>query len=149
MTYRPPVDAPVVDPFRPPTGFAGPGNRGLEYATRPGSAVRAAAPGVVVFAGAVGAGLHVTVLHLDGVRTGYSFLRSVAVRVGQQVAAGGIIGTTGASFHFGARIGRAYVDPAVLLRTPRRARLLPVGLFDMAPADPAGLAGTRRAGAGR
>ena len=149
MAYRPPVDAPVVDPFRPPAGFAGPGNRGLEYATRPGSAVRASAPGVVVFAGAVGAGRHVTVLHRDGVRTGYSFLRSVAVRAGQQVAAGGIIGTSGASFHFGARIGQAYVDPAVLFGTPRRARLLPVELFDVATAEPAGLARTRRTGAGR
>ncbi len=130
MVYRPPVDAPVVDSFRPPAGFAGPGNRGLEYATRPGSAVRAAAPGVVTFAGPVGGGRHVTVLHPDGVRTSYSFLRSVAVRAGQHVSAGRIVGTAGTSFHFGARIGQAYVDPAVLLGQLRRARLVSVDLFE-------------------
>ena len=39
--YVPPVDAPVVDPFRPPAGPYGAGNRGLEYGTRPGTEVRA------------------------------------------------------------------------------------------------------------
>src|SRR3989442_1538808 len=35
--YRPPVDAPVADPFRPPGQQWGSGNRGLEYAARPGT----------------------------------------------------------------------------------------------------------------
>ena len=50
-TYRLPVDAPVVDGFRPPTTPYGPGNRGLEYATVAGTEVRAAAGGRVTFAG--------------------------------------------------------------------------------------------------
>ena len=33
--YAPPVDAPVTDPFRPPTSPYGPGNRGVEYASVP------------------------------------------------------------------------------------------------------------------
>ena len=31
--YTPPVDAPVVDPFRPPAGPYGSGNRGLDATT--------------------------------------------------------------------------------------------------------------------
>lgn len=125
VIYRAPVDAPVIDGFRPPPRVGAPGNRGLEYATRPGTAVRAAAPGVVTFAGQVGRARHVTVLHPDGVRTSYSFLRTVAVRAGQQVERGDVVGTAGSSLHFGARIGVAYVDPAVLLHPAGRARLVP------------------------
>ncbi len=157
VVYRPPVDAPVIDAFRPPAHIGAPGNRGLEYATRPGTAVRAAAPGVVVFAGTVGSGRHVTVAHPDGVRTSYSLLRTVAVRAGQRVATGQILGTAGASLHFGARIGEAYVDPAVLLGATRRARLVPVARLDALraggghgssqPDDRSGRA--RRAAAGR
>src|SRR3954468_14948134 len=78
-TYIPPVDGPIVDPFRPPSTPYGPGNRGVDFAPEPGSAVRAAADGRVVFAGQVGGSLHVVVLHPDGLRTSYSFLRSIAV----------------------------------------------------------------------
>ena len=124
--YQPPSDGVVVDPFRPPAHPGAPGNRGLEYATRPGSAVRAAAAGAVTFAGRVAAALHVTVAHADGVRTSYSFLAGVAVRAGQAVEAGHVLGTAGTSFHFGARIGEAYVDPAVLLGTAGPVRLVPV-----------------------
>lgn len=133
VTYRPPVEAPVSDGFRPPAHVGGPGNRGLEYATRPGSAVRAAAPGSVTFAGRVGAGLHITVAHPDGVRTSYSFLRTIAVRAHERVARGQVLGTSGASFHFGARLGDVYVDPAVLIGTARPARLVPVARFGATP----------------
>ena len=112
--YVPPVDAPVVDAFRPPSGPYGPGNRGLEYDTRPGDAVRASADGAVVFAGRVGGSLHVTLRHADGVRTSYSFLADVAVVVGQQVDQGRELGTAGELLHFGARRGDAYFDPASL-----------------------------------
>ncbi len=85
VVYQPPVDAPVVDPFRVPFGQFGPGNRGLTYDAAPGSPVRASAAGEVVFAGPVAGSLHVTVLHADGLRSSYSFLESVAVRRGQDV----------------------------------------------------------------
>ena len=133
VVYRAPVDAPVIDTFRPPAHIGGRGNRGLEYATRPGSAVRAAAPGRVTFAGRVAGGLHVTVSHPDGVRTSYSFLGSIAVRASQRVTSGQLLGTSGVSLHFGARIGEAYVDPAVLLGSARTARLVPVTRFGAAP----------------
>ncbi len=62
VSYRPPVDAPVVDPFRPPPEPWQAGNRGLEYATPAGTPVAAAADGEVTFAGPVAGGLHVVVL---------------------------------------------------------------------------------------
>ena len=115
VIYRPPVDAPVVDRFRPPPSPYGPGNRGIDYATVPGTEVRAAAPGEVLFAGPVGGRLHVVVLHADGVRTSYSFLASTAVVRGQWADGGQVLGTAGVTFHFGARVGDAYVDPLLLL----------------------------------
>lgn len=129
--YLPPVDAPVVDPFRPPAHAYGPGNRGLEYAPPPGTAVRASAGGTVVFAGPVAGALHVTVLHGDGVRTSYSFLAAVEVVVGQRVEQGDRVGTSGPRLHFGARRGDAYFDPATLFAgTALAVELLP---FEVPP----------------
>ena len=128
VAYRPPVDAQVVDPFRAPATRYGPGNRGVDYVTAPGTPVAAAAAGTVDFAGPVAGSLHVTVHHADGIRTTYAFLASVSVRRGQRVAAGDELGRTGASLHWSARAGSAYLDPLVLLaagRRPGRARLVP------------------------
>ena len=125
--YKPPVDAPVVDPFRAPPAPWAAGNRGIEYATRPGTRVGAAADGTVVFSGMVGGSLHVVVRHADGVRTSYSFLRSVLVHRGDEVVQGEPVGTTGDRFHFGARIGDVYIDPALLFGDagPPRVHLVP------------------------
>jgi hypothetical protein len=129
VTYRPPVDAPVVDPFRPADPNWTSGNRGLEYATTPGTAVAASAAGEVVFAGPVGDGLHVVVLHDDGLRTSYSFLQLVAVKRGQKVTQGQTVGTAQARFHFGARAGDAYLDPALLFGGgPPQVHLVPAEL---------------------
>jgi Peptidase family M23/Putative serine esterase (DUF676) len=114
VTYVPPVDAAIADPFRPPAGPFGPGNRGVEYDTEPGDAVRASADGTVVFAGPVAGTRHVTLLHADGVRTSYSFLDRVDVVLGQRVHMGDQVGTAGEMLHFGARAGDAYFDPAAL-----------------------------------
>lgn len=130
-TYVAPVDAPVVDPFRPPAGPYATGNRGLEYGTAPGTAVHAAAAGVVTFAGPVAGTRHVTVLHPDGMRTSYSFLATVEVVVGQRLRQGERLGTTAGRLHLGARAGDAYMDPAALLGTAEvRVRLVP---FDEPP----------------
>src|SRR3954451_21578241 len=125
--YQPPVAAPVADPFRPPSSTYGPGNRGIDYATAPGADVKAAADGEVVFAGQVGGTLHVVVLHGDGIRTSYSFLSSVRVQRGDKVRQGQVLGTTSAQpFHFGARVGDAYIDPALLFSTgPPQVHLVP------------------------
>lgn len=129
VAYRPPVDAPVTDPFRPPPHPYGPGNRGLEHATRPGAVVRAAAGGIVGFAGRVAGTLWVSVDHPDGVRTTYGPLGRATVRRGARVAAGEPVGLAGGRLLWTARIGGAYVDPAELLAAsgPVAVRLVPAG----------------------
>jgi len=126
--YLAPVDGAVVDPFRPPATRYGPGNRGLEYATTPRGPVRAAAAGVVTFAGPVAGTRVVVVAHPDGLRTSYTLLATIAVTVGQPVARGAVLGTTGPRLHFGVRRGDVYLDPALLLEQPSplvRVRLVP------------------------
>ena len=115
--YRPPVDAPLTDTFRPPATPYGAGNRGIDYATTEGQPVHAAGDGEVVFAGRIGRASHVTVLHEDGIRTSYSFLATTAVRRGQRLRQGDQVGVAGpAGLHFGARTSNnAYLDPLVLL----------------------------------
>ena len=140
-TYQPPVEAPVVDGFRPPSTPFGAGNRGLEYGTAPGTPVLAAADGEVVFAGRVAGSLHVTVRHDDGVRTTYSFLQRVDVVVGQRVRADQSVGVTEGHLHFGARRGDSYFDPASLFSSGSASvYLVP---FDEPPGD--GEAGERSA----
>jgi murein DD-endopeptidase MepM/ murein hydrolase activator NlpD len=118
--YAPPVAAPVADPFRPPPEPWQSGNRGIEYATAPGTPVHAIGPGAVVFAGAVAGSLHVTILHPDGLRSSYSFLAAIRVRVGQRVRGGALVGVAGERFHVGVRRGRTYLDPASLWGRPVR-----------------------------
>lgn len=139
--HVPPVDAPVRDPFRAPATRFGPGNRGIEYATTGGAPVRATGDGRVTFAGPVAGALHVTVLHADGVRTTYSFLRDVAVVAGQAVRQGDLVGRAGERLHLGARLGDEYFDPAALFEAgPPRVHLVP---FDEPPG--AGTKGERSA----
>lgn len=127
VDYRPPLDAPVADPFRAPANPYGPGNRGIDYAASEGQQVVAAAAGEVVFVGPIAGSIHVVVLHADGVRTSYSFLASASVRRGQKVDAGQIVGIAGGAVHFGARAGEVYLDPADLFAgTGPAVRLVPL-----------------------
>ncbi len=129
VVYAQPVEAPVVDRFRPPSNPYGPGNRGWEYATNPGTVVRAAADGMVTFAGRVGPSSAVTVAHADGLRTSYSYLLSVTVSEGSTVRRGDPVGLSGDHMHFGVRRGDVYLDPADLFAVPARVRvrLVPIG----------------------
>ena len=92
IVYRPPVDAPVHDPFRAPTT---PFGRviGASRRTAPDTSVGAAAPGMVVFAGNVAGAGWVTIRHPDGVRTTYGPLATVAVLTGQSLTSGDLVGT--------------------------------------------------------
>lgn len=112
--HSPPVDAPIVDPFRAPEHEFGPGNRGIEYATTPGQPVRASAAGVVSFAGQVGGNLFVTIDHGDGLRTTVGFVDEALVNVGTAVDAGALIGSAGPTTHFSARRNGEYFDPELL-----------------------------------
>jgi hypothetical protein len=127
VAYSAPVLAPVVAPFDPPATPYGPGNRGIELATSAGQEVRAAAAGTVTFAGWVAGELYVTVLHADRVRTTYGRLASSAVQTGSRVTAGAPVGTATTRFIWTARMGAAYLDPAVLLAASGRpmVRLVP------------------------
>ena len=128
--FRPPVDAPVADPYRPPQDPYGPGNRGIEYDTDPGQVVRAAAAGTVVFAGAVAGSLHVTLDHGGGVVSSYSHLQRIGVRSGAVVAPGQAVGITGERLHFSVRVDGDYVDPFGFIGVRRaRVRLVPLRVW--------------------
>ena len=136
LDWRPPVEGPVTRRFAPPAHPGAAGHRGVDFSVPPGTAVRAAGPGRVTFAGTVAGGHHVVVGHAGGVRTSYSFLASVVVRAGTAVEAGTVLGRSGGSgpkhgagvLHFGARRGGEYVDPLELVgpAPSARVRLAPV-----------------------
>ena len=126
-SYIWPVDGTVVDPFRPPSHTYGPGNRGLEFATRPGAPFWAASHGVVSFAGQVGGRLHVTVSHPDGLRVSYSGVATIGVDRGERVRQGQRLGTVSDRLHVGVRRGEVYLDPAQIFDRAPGAGLRPVG----------------------
>jgi hypothetical protein len=127
-----PVDGAVVHPFVAPASVYGAGHRGADLAAPAGTPVRAANDGVVSFAGSVAGSLHVTVAHAGGLRTSYSFLATVAVRVGQVIRRGDVVGTSGGVgpdhdgtvLHFGLRVGDRYVDPMLLFRPADLTKLV-------------------------
>jgi murein DD-endopeptidase MepM/ murein hydrolase activator NlpD len=134
---RPPVDAPVSEPFRAPATPYGPGHRGLEYGTTPGVVVRAAGPGVVAFAGVVAGRRFVAVEHPGGLRSAVGPLARLDVPAGAVVAAGTPLGTTAGPLLFTVRRAGVYIDPAPLLGDgPPAVRLVP---------DPLGASGAARA----
>ena len=125
--FRPPVEAPISDGFRAPEHPYGPGNRGLEYDTEPSEPVRAAADGIVTFAGPVAGELYVTVDHGGGVLSSYSYLARISVSEGARVTQGQVVGTTGERMHFGVRVNSTYVDPNEFIGVRQvKVRLVPV-----------------------
>ena len=133
--WSPPVVAPISDPFREPACRWCPGNRGIEYDTRPGQAVVAVATGRVTFAGTVAGTTYVVVEHRDGRRASYGRLVTRRHDRGDLVLRGQVLGTVGESFHFGVRVGERYVDPSARIgRFVGRPRLVPA---DGSPAAPA------------
>jgi murein DD-endopeptidase MepM/ murein hydrolase activator NlpD len=137
-TYDWPVDGPVIRPFEPPESPYGAGHRGIDISAPAGTVVRAAADGVVAFAGSVAGGRYVSIDHPDGVRTTYSWLSGISVRAGDPVRRGDPVGASGlghpgvdpAHLHFGARYAGTYLDPMLLL-----ARGSLVGLVRLAPIE--------------
>jgi murein DD-endopeptidase MepM/ murein hydrolase activator NlpD len=127
VCWSPPVDAPITDPFRPPTCTWCPGNRGLEYGTSRGAPVRAVATGRVTYAGSIAGTVYVVVRHGDGRRVTYGNLLGESFDVGDLVIRGQIIGRADGRFHLGVREGERYVDPGRLIgRFISRPRLVPV-----------------------
>jgi murein DD-endopeptidase MepM/ murein hydrolase activator NlpD len=132
LLWTRPVAGPVVRPFVAPISRFGPGHRGVDFATRPGTPVRAAGAGVVVFAGTIAHERYVVILHRGDLRTSYSYVRAIRVRLGQRVREGQVIATTGHHpFHFGLRHGPDYEDPMTLFAKgppdlPALVHLVPV-----------------------
>jgi murein DD-endopeptidase MepM/ murein hydrolase activator NlpD len=134
-----PVAGRVVRAFRAPLTRYGSGHLGVDLAARPGTPVRAAGAGTVVFAGVVADARHVVVLHAGGLRTSYSFLASIRVRRGETVRGGQVLGTTGGRgehhdagvLHLGLRVGGTFVDPmrlfASVVALSARVHLAPIG----------------------
>jgi murein DD-endopeptidase MepM/ murein hydrolase activator NlpD len=113
-----------IDPFT-----RGPAiHTGLDFRAEPGAPVRASGAGEVVSAEyAGGYGNMVEIDHGHGVTTRYAHLASIAISVGQTVAAGAIIGragstgrSTGAHLHYETRVDGEPVDPQRFLRAGSR-----------------------------
>ncbi|MET8148147.1 murein hydrolase activator EnvC family protein [Actinoplanes sp. NPDC049668] len=132
--YGWPVDGPVVvRRFDPPPAPWLSGHRGVDLASAPGSVVRSAGPGTVVFAGDVAGRGVVSVAHPGGLRTTYEPVRP-ALQPGAVVATGQAIGDLAAGhlgcpvsacLHWGLRRGDEYLDPLTLLGLGR-VRLRPL-----------------------
>ncbi|MFI5845490.1 murein hydrolase activator EnvC family protein [Catenuloplanes sp. NPDC051500] len=124
--------SPVLRRFDPPPQPWLPGHRGVDLGAEPGSTVRAAGDGTVVFAGMVADHGVVSIEHPGGLRTTYQPVH-IGIAAGRKTSAGTPLGTlaTGhsgcpaaACLHWGLRHGSDYLDPLLLLALGR-ARLLP------------------------
>lgn len=135
--HRPPVDGPIVEPFRAPPCDYCPGHRGVEFASEPTEPVHAVAAGEVSFVGAVAGVRYVVITHEDGLRATYGQMRTTAVRIGEPVVEGAVVGTAGDRVYFGLRRGTTYIDPTPLFGTWRyRPRLVPTDGTVAPPAGP-------------
>jgi murein DD-endopeptidase MepM/ murein hydrolase activator NlpD len=133
--WSPPVDGPVVRGYEPPQRPFGPRHLGIDYAAPRGTPVRAAADGVVAFAGQVGRARSVALQHQGNRRTTYAYLRRLEVRPGTTVRRGRMLGLSGSSgprhepdvVHFGYRVNGRAEDPKPLFGASRpRISLAPL-----------------------
>lgn len=73
-------------------------HEGIDYGCKCGTEVKAAHAGTVRYAGNLGNyGNYIGIQASDGSGTGYAHLYTIAVKVGQQVAEGQVIGTVGST----------------------------------------------------
>ncbi len=119
IEWRWPVRGEIIKPF----SLDGKINKGIDIAGKSGAPVRAAAGGVVVYAGGNlrGYGKLVIVKHDDHYLSAYGNNRSIRVREGEKVSAGQIIGEVGISsanvamLHFEIRRDGKPVNPVRFL----------------------------------
>ena len=112
--FRPPTSGVVIDPFRPPPKPWLSGNRGIEYATEPGSALTAIGTGTVSFAGQVAGRLVVSITHQSGLRSSLTGVGQIRVQPGEFVRGGQVVGEALETVHLGVRKADTYIDPASL-----------------------------------
>jgi murein DD-endopeptidase MepM/ murein hydrolase activator NlpD len=122
-THAVPLFGEVVRVYDAPDDPYAPGHRGIDVAAPASSPVRASAPGTVSFAGNVAGNVSVTIDHDASLQTTYSYLAEIAVKKGQKVSRGTVVGTVGAGHagsglpshvHLSARRDEAYFDPLEL-----------------------------------
>src|SRR5688500_15349273 len=96
-------------------------HNGVDYHAPTGAPVGAVAPGVVTMAGwTAGGGRTVKVRHPNGYDTEYLHLSAIAVRPGQRVSQGDVVGrvgktglATGPHLHYGLKKNGRYVNPII------------------------------------
>ncbi len=127
ICYLPPVDVPIVEPFvAAPCTYCAGGHRGVEYIVAPGTHVRSAARGTVIFDGFVVGTRYLVVLGDDGLAATYGKLAASTAATGRRVEVGDDIGVSGPRLYFGLRKGGDYIDPEEYLAVIRhRPRLVP------------------------
>ncbi len=121
-SFRWPVRGKVITGFGPKSG--GGQNDGINVAVPEGTAIKAAEDGVVAYAGneLKGYGNLVLVRHPNGFVTAYAHASELAVKKGETIKRGQVIGKAGATgnvsspqLHFEVRKGATPVDPAQYL----------------------------------
>lgn len=96
-------------------------HNGVDYYAPAGAPVNSVAPGVVTLAGWTrGGGRTVKVRHSNGYETEYLHLSAIAVRGGQRISQGDLVGrvgmtglATGVHLHYGMKKAGRYVNPVV------------------------------------
>lgn len=123
----------VARPFDGPPAPWLPGHRGVDLRAESGQAVLAPARGRVAFAGTVVDRGVVTIEHGGGLRTSYEPV-TTTLAVGTVVARGQVVAVVAGGpghcpprscLHWGLRRGDVYLDPLLLVRTPKPPVLLP------------------------
>lgn len=123
-TFAWPLRGPIVRGYEQPSSPYASGHRGIDIGAPVGTPVKAAASGVVHFAGKVAGSLFVSIDHDGGVQTTYSWVSEVDTKKGAKVQKGDVIALSGTGhpgstepthLHFGVKQDGEYVDPMLYL----------------------------------
>ena len=114
-------------------------HNGVDYHAPAGAPVGSVAPGVVTMAGwTSGGGRTVKVRHPNGYETEYLHLSAIAVRAGQRVGQGDLVGrvgmtglATGVHLHYGLKKNGRYVNPVIEHRNMPPGEPVPAGLMNV------------------
>ncbi|HUQ87731.1 MAG TPA: M23 family metallopeptidase [Vicinamibacterales bacterium] len=114
-------------------------HNGVDYHAPAGAPVGSVAPGVVTMAGWTnGGGRTVKVRHPNGYETEYLHLSAIAVRAGQRVGQGDLVGrvgmtglATGVHLHYGLKKNGQYVNPVIEHRNMPPGEPVPAGVMNV------------------